>query len=403
MSEKPYKLPEGWRWVRLGEILVEKPQYGYTSSASPDPVGPKFLRITDITSGEIVWENVPYCNIDAQSLSKYRLRSGDILFARTGSIGATILVEEVPCEAIFASYLIRVRLQTGILPEFVSLILKAPPCQRQFVPLGAAQKNINAKAIQQIILPFPPLSEQRRIVARIEELMERVREARHLREETREDAERLWQAVLAETFPRPDSELPEGWRWVRLGEILVEKPQYGYTSSASPDPVGPKFLRITDITSGEIVWENVPYCNIDAQSLSKYRLRSGDILFARTGSIGATILVEEVPCEAIFASYLIRVRLQTGILPEFVSLILKAPPCQRQFVPLGAAQKNINAKAIQQIILPFPPLSEQRRIVAYLEVVQERVKAFKEAQARVETELKRLEQAILEKAFRGEL
>lgn len=197
--------------------------------------------------------------------------------------------------------------------------------------------------------------------------------------------------------------LPDGWRWVRLGEVLAEKPQYGYTSPAFSEPVGPKLLRISDITSGVIVWENVPYCKIAPQALSRYRLRPGDLLFARSGSVGATILIKEVPYESVFASYLIRVRLRTEVLPEFVSLVLRAPFCQKQFIPLGAAQKNINARAIQQILLPLPPLSEQRRIVEHLEAVQERIQAVKEKQAATEAELKRLEQAILEKAFRGEL
>ncbi len=198
-------------------------------------------------------------------------------------------------------------------------------------------------------------------------------------------------------------ELPEGWKWVKLGEILEGKPQYGYTSSASPNPVGPKFLRITDITSGVIDWESVPYCNIDPQLFERYRLMPGDLLFARTGSIGTTILIKEVPYEAIFASYLIRVRLRANVLPEFVSLMLKAPLCQKQFIPLGATQKNINAWAIQQIIIPLPPLPEQKRIVNQLEALQDKIKALKEAQKETEEELKRLEQSILEKAFLGEL
>ena len=216
----PYRLPEGWRWMRLGEIST-KPQYGLSQAASPEPIGPKFVRITDITSGQIEWENVPYCRINTRSWEKYRLDEGDLLFARSGSIGATILIKEKPpCDAVFASYLIRIRLDVSVaLPEFVDLFLKSSVGQAQLVPQGAAQKNINAKLIQRLLIPLPPLEEQRRIVARIEELMGRVREARRLREEARNDAERLWQAILAQTFPRPGSELPEGWRWVRLGEV----------------------------------------------------------------------------------------------------------------------------------------------------------------------------------------
>jgi len=253
-----------------------------------------------------------------------------------------------------------------------------------------------------ILIPLPPLSEQRRIVARIEELMSRVREAKRLRREALEDAERLWQSVLADTFPRPGQDLPPGWRWARLGEV-ASKPQYGYTASAVMEPVGPKFLRITDITSGEIDWQSVPYCSADEKVLDKYKLSIGDVLFARSGSVGATIVLREAPPDVIFASYLIRVRLKEEILPEYAEWLLKAPISQSQLVPQGATQKNINARHIEQLSIPLPPLEEQRRIVARLEVVWERIRALKEAQAATDAELPRLEQAILDKAFRGEL
>jgi type I restriction enzyme S subunit len=71
-----------------------------------------------------------------------------------------------------------------------------------------------------MLIPLPPLEEQRRIVAPIEQLMARVREARSLRQQALEEVERLWQSVLADTFARPGSTLPPGWRWVRLWEIF---------------------------------------------------------------------------------------------------------------------------------------------------------------------------------------
>ena len=147
MTDGPYKLPEGWRWVRLGEVAY-KPQYGYTQSASIEIVGPKFLRISDITSGEINWEKVPYCRCGNGTFQKYKLNVGDILFARSGSIGAVILIEDLPQDAVFASYLIRVKLREAeVFPAFAELLFKSPVCQRQLLPQGAAQKNINAKRL----------------------------------------------------------------------------------------------------------------------------------------------------------------------------------------------------------------------------------------------------------------
>ena len=117
---------------------------------------------------------------------------------------------------------------------------------------------------------------------------------------------------IADLFPDRlvDSEMgeiPEGWMVMELGD-LCHKPQYGYTASAQSEPVGPRFLRITDINKESWVsWSRVPYCKATDDEFSKYRLGKGDVLIARMADPGHGILVEEDE-EAVFASYLIRFR-----------------------------------------------------------------------------------------------
>ena len=100
--------------MKLGEVC-EKPAYGYTASAEHKGVGPKFLRITDIQNGKVDWNRVPYCRYN-DALEKYLLKSGDILFARTGATtGKSYHITETPSKTIFASYLIRVRTGNDLL------------------------------------------------------------------------------------------------------------------------------------------------------------------------------------------------------------------------------------------------------------------------------------------------
>ena len=100
-------------------------------------------------------------------------------------------------------------------------------------------------------------------------------------------------------------EIPAGWTVKTLGD-LCHKPQYGYTASAKSEPVGPRFLRITDINKESWVsWSRVPHSEATDDELSKYRLAKGDVLIARMADPGHGILVEE-DVEAVFASYLIR-------------------------------------------------------------------------------------------------
>ena len=117
---------------------------------------------------------------------------------------------------------------------------------------------------------------------------------------------------IADLFPERmvDSELgeiPEGWT-VKYLRDLCHQPQYGYTASAKDKPVGPKFLRITDINKQPwIDWTKVPHCEANADQYSKYRLQEGDILIARMADPGHSVLIEENR-GAVFASYLIRFR-----------------------------------------------------------------------------------------------
>jgi len=394
MTEGPYELPEGWRWVKLGEMCA-KPQYGFTQSASQEPVGPKFLRITDITSGYIDWDKVPYCRADQRALEKYRLTVGDILFARSGSVGAVILIkEQPPVDAVFASYLIRVRVnQTVVLPEFVELLVKSNFGQSQLVPRGAAQKNINAKRLQQIIVPLPPLPEQRRIVARIEELMERVREAKRLREEAKKDADRLMQAALAEVFPRPGDPLPTDWKWVELGEVARREVKT-IKPSDMPDHAF-NYLGMEHVAPNQ--WEEPkPESRLGVEIRSsvimfwpglvlygKLRPYLNKVIVPSTEGVGSTEFVPIKPDEKL-------------LLPSFLGAFLRSP----SFISYatsnttGSRQPRIRMEALWNTLIPLPPLPEQRHIVAYLDQIQARVTALKKAQESTKAELHRLEQAI---------
>jgi len=413
MIEGPYKLPKGWRWVKLGEVC-SKPQYGLTQSASTTPVGPKFLRITDITSGYIDWEKVPYCRISQHELDKYKLDEGDLLFARSGSVGATILIKEKPpYDTVFASYLIRVRLNKSLIyPEFLYLFTRSPSGQEQLIPRGATQKNINAKFIQSLLIPLPPLDEQKRIVARVEELMSRIKEAKKLREETKKQTEILWQSVLAETFPQPGTQLPKGWRWVRLNEITKvlesgKRPKGGVKNIANGIPsIGGEHIT----WDGGFDFANIRYVPYEFyQSMRKGKINKGDILIVKDGATtGKTAYVsEDFPFKDACINehvYILRIYENLAI-SQFVFLFLMSSSGQTQLKNTfhGAAQGGINSEFINQVTIPLPPLEEQKRIANYLQEVHEKIQELKEVQAKTEEEIKLLEQSILEKAFRGEL
>ncbi|MCP4542487.1 MAG: hypothetical protein GY832_35655 [Chloroflexi bacterium] len=198
--------------------------------------------------------------------------------------------------------------------------------------------------------------------------------------------------------------LPDEWYWTTVGE-LSENIQYGHTESAKDEPVGPKFLRITDIQHGRVNWETVPYCKCSEEEHNKYRLRPGDIVFARTGATtGKSYLIANCP-DAVFASYLIRLRPSELLDGKYFALFLTSPFYWDQImvVKKGSAQPGVNATILATLNVPLAPIPEQHRIVAEIETQFTRLDAAVAALERAQANLQRYKASVLKAACEGRL
>lgn len=185
------------------------------------------------------------------------------------------------------------------------------------------------------------------------------------------------------------------WSLVELKEV-ADKPQYGFTASASKSG-NVKFLRITDITDSGVDWDNVPLCECPEDKLDTYLLKSGDIVFARIGATtGKSYLINNPP-NAIFASYLIRVRVKNGIDPSYLIQFFQSSSYWKQINANkhNNLKKGVNGSILQTLLVPKPSLDEQKKIAYVLSAVQ-RVIAQQEQIIQTTTELKK---ALMHKLF----
>jgi len=414
-DEIPFDIPDSWVWVRLGEIS-QSIFYGVSESAkiSGDY---KLLRITDIQEDKVIWDSVPYTDFDNNKVSNYLLKEGDILFARTGgTVGKSYLVEQCPTNAIFASYLIRVQLINPIYPKYIKRFFESPLYWSQIIDnlTGTGQPNCNGQKLSNLLIPLPPLAEQRRIVSAIEKLLPLIDEygkkelvinalnstigqtakkailqeavqgrlvpqcaadgnARALLDAIRAEKQKSAKSKSSKPLPPiADDEIPfdipDNWVWVRLGEIVYNNGQktpdkeFSYIDIGSIDNVHQKLNEKESI----IAPENAP-------SRARKIVKNGDIIYStvRPYLHNLCIIDKDFEKEPIASTGFAVMACYPQVLNKYLFYYLLSPSFDNYANDTdnskGVAYPAINDDKLYKGIIPLPPLAEQRRIVSAIE------------------------------------
>ncbi len=257
-----------WQSDTLANIC-DSVDYGLTESAKPLPIGPKFLRITDIVDGFINWAAVPYCKIANEEKEKYQLHDGDIVIARTGATTGYSIYVKNPPDAVFASYLVRYKVKKEFDAQFVSYFLKSPDYWEYIrAVLGdkSAQPNASASTIAQVKIKYPPLPEQRAIAGILGTLDDKI----ELNRRMNGTLESIASAVFREWFV--DNDEAQGWKVVPMPEIIEVNP----TRTLKKGEIAPYLDMANMPTRGHrgIEWVDRPYG-------SGTKFTNGDTLLAR--------------------------------------------------------------------------------------------------------------------------
>ena len=427
-DEVPFDIPDSWEWVRLGNIssYAETKQKVNATSADPSIWG---LDLEDIEKGGRLLE---YKTVGERKAvgDKTVFTKGDILYSKLRPYLLKILV--APDDGICTPEIVPFRVYGGIDPSYIVNYLKSPYVDNLInsITYGVKMPRVGTETMTSLLVPIPPLEEQRRIVEKIDEvasavsaydvtyqksealnstfpealkksiLQEAVQGKLVPQDPTDEPAEALLERIRAKKqqlikegkikkdkhesviFRRDNShyekldgmerciddelsfEIPESWAWVRWGAI-AESIQYGYNAPAKQEG-RIRMVRISDIHENTVAWSSVPFCDIDDSDIPTYLLQANDILFARTGgTVGKSFLVSEVPCESIYAGYLIRTRYSSLLCPQYLKYFMESPLYWQQLKSgtTATAQPNCNGQTLAKMLLPLPPANEQLRIV----------------------------------------
>lgn len=398
MPEYLDPLRQDRNWVPIGE-LVKSCQYGISREMNEEGIGVPIYRMNEMDD---LFLSTPAKNVivSDSEYKEFQLSIGDVLFNRTNSfkfVGRTGILKD-PIDAVFASYLIRLLPDTAcLLPEYLTVYLNCPTGIAQVKRRAMEsinQTNVSASEIKKVPIPLFPLTFQEEIAAIVDQAAELRRHAKRFYQRAEEellDELRLSQLDLssdlfgvrtyAETaeLKRFDAEhfQPIYWRITNLcrkyeggyQEIgdLMESITNGVESRYFVE-YGVPYIRVGDMQNlriNTVSAEKIP--QEEAQALlPKIRLKVGDVLTARSGSIGQAVVVTKPDIDSVLSSHLMRLRLRNDspIQSTYLALFLSSFPGVKQILmhSNGGIVPEISQPNLKRIVVPILSKQAQERI-----------------------------------------
>lgn len=262
-----------------------KVDYGYTASATESDTGVKFLRITDIVPSSVDWNSVPFCEVSETDFAKCRLSEGDIVIARTGAtVGYAKQILRNPPPAVFASYLVRVKVKKDVCRRFVGILVESNNYKYYIntIASGSAQPNANAKDLSSFPFYLPPVPIQQKIAAVLtayDDLIENSKRRIVLLEKMAKEIYREWFVRLR--FPghkkvKVVKGVPSGWKVRTLASFASEIKRGVKKKDLADDE---KYMGLEHIPRRSIAIKE--WATADTVDSNKLFFQERDILFSK--------------------------------------------------------------------------------------------------------------------------
>jgi len=419
-EEVPFEIPEGWKWVRLGDCSTyAQSKEKIASTDITDLMWSLDLEDIEKETGNIINR----CSAGSRKITgdKVVFHKGQILYSKLRPYLKKILI--APDDGICTPELVPFNVYGGILPEYVATVLRAPHVDFLInsVTYGVKMPRVGTETMVNLLVPLPPLAEQKRIVAKIEELLpyiDRYEKAWSRLEDFNKrfptdmqksilqlaiqgklvpqrpeegTGEALYRQIQAEKqslirsgklkkekpLPEitPDEipfDIPESWKWLRIGDVTQFLSGFAFKSSDFKSEGKYRLFRGINLGVNQIRWDDTVYVDETSDRLSEYILMPGDVLLGLDRpwiSDGIRVAIWTEAMDTYLVQRVLRIRATCGITNHYIALLLRSSLLKEALIgkTTGISVPHISPGQVANVVVPLPPLAEQKRIVAKLE------------------------------------
>ena len=405
MEQALYKLPEGWEWQRLGGIGVVIRGVTYKkgdllNSITSDTI--TLLRANNIQ------ETLDLSEVQLLPAEKIKpdkiLLKEDILFCMSSGskhlVGKNIRITEKLLDYSFGAFCSILRLKNREFSPFVALFLASSQYKNALLPLskGAGINNLKGRDLEDLVIPLPPLDEQKRIVTRLDALFIRIDTTITHLQETLELTKALFASASDEMFSserRQDEIVPLNKAAIVARGKSKHRPRNDKTLFGGDYP----FIQTGDVrNASKYITTHSSTYNERGLAQSKLWPRGTICLTIAANIVDVAIL----GMDSCFPDSVVGITSESES-NEYIYYFLMTLQRHLDSKANAAAQKNINLRILSEIEIPLPSLEEQNRIVTHLDALSERTRALEAATEEKLNELTALKASLLDAAFKGQL
>lgn len=418
-EEQPYEVPENWVWVRLGAFAetISKGTTPKGGSAAYVDEGVNFLRVENLTSdGYISHSKITHITEEMHEnyLKRSILKANDLLISIAGSLGKSAIVRECDLPINTNQAIAFVRLFADKIDvNYIRNTIESPLINSVLTKQTKVTSipNLTLEIIKDCPIPLPPLSEQQRIVERIEELFTKLDEAKERLQEVADSFAVRKAAILHKAFTgeltkqwrRENGVSDESWEEKKLGEVgVLERGRSKHRPRNDERLFGGiyPFIQTGDVANADMFIEK------HSQTLSDFGMQQSKLFVKNTicitiaANIGKVAILSYDSC---FPDSVVGLTTDEKNSYKYVYYYLSTQQKELESKAPATAQKNINLKVLNDLDIPLPTLPEQHEIVRLIDDLLARERAVQQAAEQALASIDLMKKSILARAFRGEL